>query len=301
MREERGVEGVISFLGWLVQGCIRLWLCVCGRTARKADAPWLDGPVGPNDRIGGELYDVVAARQGLDRDTSGEEVGLVPDWGALAGPTFDPSKLLPEVRDFYQRTSRYRLDAWSEAKFPSSIFLWILVKTVSRRMDQLNFPVSPLEVSRGMTSEIVPLREKGMGRIVYTGWFRTVAATGSVIYAGFYTSEKPPLHGSRCVKVIFPVPRGSATVLLRPEGDSDGSLRLISSGTGFGGPGFYRMLEIDSERWKVRYLKTLREYFHVYVDGEKVVRCDHTVTLLGLTVLKLHYKITPSLAPSAAA
>ena len=86
-------------------------------------------------------------------------------------------------------------------------------------------------------------------------------------------------------------PYGSATVFLRPEGQPDGSFKLISSGTRFGEPGFYRMVEAGAEHWRVRYLRTLREFFHVYVDRQGTLRTDHTVRFLGLTPLRLHYKL----------
>jgi hypothetical protein len=38
--------------------------------------------------------------------------------------------------------------------FAGKFVLWLLVEFISRRMDQLNFPVSALEVAKGMTSEI---------------------------------------------------------------------------------------------------------------------------------------------------
>jgi hypothetical protein len=89
------------------------------------------------------------------------------------------------------------------------------------------------------------------------------------------------------------VPLGSATVFLRPEAQPDGSFKLISGGSRFGEPGFYQMEEVGPDRWKVRYIRTLRENFHVYVDRERVLRTEHTVRFLGLTVLRLHYKIEP--------
>jgi hypothetical protein len=95
------------------------------------------------------------------------------------------------------------------------------------------------------------------------------------------------------VKVVFPVPRGNATVLLRPEYDSQGRFRLLSVGGGFGDAGFYRVLELDGDRLKVRYLKTLRERFAVYTDAEGVLRCDHDVHFLGITMLRLHYRMRP--------
>lgn len=88
---------------------------------------------------------------------------------------------------------------------------------------------------------------------------------------------QPPGSGSRCVKVVLPLPRGNATVILRPAFDREGRFRLVSWGKRFGDAGFYRVLDLDAERLKVRYLKTLRERFDVYSDEEGVLRCDHEV------------------------
>jgi hypothetical protein len=51
------------------------------------------------------------------------------------------------------------------------------------------------------------------------------------------------------------------------------------------------MVEVDPGHWKVRHIKTLREYFHVYVDREGTLRTEHTVRFLGFTVLRLLYKM----------
>jgi hypothetical protein len=167
-------------------------------------------------------------------------------------------------------------------------------------MDQLNFPVSSLELAGGMTSEILPMVGLGTGRRVYTGWLRRLAADGRVIYTGLYAVARPAAWPDPCVKVSFPLPRGSATVFLRPEAGPDGSLRLISAGARFGEPGFYRMVEAGAGHWKVRYLRTLRESFHVFVDGRGVLRTDHVVRFLGLTVLRLHYKLERACQPAEA-
>jgi hypothetical protein len=129
------------------------------------------------------------------------------------------------------------------------------------------------------------------GRRLYTGWLRRLSLSGVVIYTGLYSVERPTAFPDPCVKVSFPLPHGSATVFLRPESQSDGSFKLVSSGSGFGQPGFYRMVEAGPEHWKVRYIKTLREYFHVYVDRGGTLRTQHTVRFLGFTVLRLLYKM----------
>ncbi len=157
-------------------------------------------------------------------------------------------------------------------------------------MEQLNFPVSSLELAGGMSSEILPML-RADGQRVYTGWLRRFATTGQVLYTGLYAIQQPSHYANPCVKVSFPVPYGSSTVFLRPEAQPDGSLKLISSGTRFGEPGFYRMIALDATSWSVRYLRTLREIFHVYVDRQGTLRTDHTVHFLGLTPLRLHYKL----------
>jgi hypothetical protein len=286
--------------GTLGMGLIRLYLRLFGRTVRKADVPWLVGPIGPEGPIGDRPYHLVAEREGLTIDRGATDAGLVPDFAVLAGPTFDAAKTDPEVRRFYERTSSYELDVWSETRFPGRLFLWLIVATVSRYMNQLNFPVFGLETSRGMTSEVLPLRDAA-GRAVHTGWRRRLLGSGRTIYTGFYTTVQPPRHGSACVKVVFPVPRGNATVLLRPEHDEAGRFRLVSVGRGFGDAGFYRVLALDDERLKVRYLKTLHERFAVYTDEEGVLRCDHEVRFLGIPMLRLHYRMRAIVTPAAAA
>ncbi len=42
----------------------------------------------------------------------------------------------------------------------------------------------------------------------------------------------------------------------------------------------------------MRHVRSLRELFHVYVDAEGVLRTDHSVFFLGLTIIRLHYKMT---------
>jgi hypothetical protein len=277
-------------LGRIGMGFIRVYLRVFGRTVRKADVPWLVGPIGGGGEIGSGPYQQVADRDGLTIDANATDAGLLPELDVLSGPDFDPMKTDPAVRHFYEHTAAYDLDVWSETRFPGRLFLWLLVWTVSRSMNQLNFPVFGLETSRGMTSEVLPLRD-GSGRAVHTGWQRRLIGSGRIIYSGFYTTVRPPRAKSACVKVVFPVPRGNATVLLRPRYDAEGRFRLLSAGDGFGDAGFYRVLELDADRLKVRYLKTLRERFAVYTDAEGVLRCDHDVHFLGITMLRLHYRM----------
>src|SRR5206468_1614338 len=139
--------------------------------------------------------------------------------------------------------------------------------------------------------DILPMVD-ARGQPVSTGWLRRLVSGDRVIYTGLYSVERPPGYPDPCVKVSFPLPLGSSTVFLRPEALADGSFKLTSSGSQFGDPGFYRMVEVDADHWRVRYIRTLREYFHVYVDKQGALRTEHIVRFLGFTPLRLHYKMT---------
>jgi hypothetical protein len=182
------------------------------------------------------------------------------------------------------------MDVWSQTYFPSNIALYLLVKTISRQVEQLNFPLSPLDSALGMKSEIISLRRPD-GAVRYTGWFRTLGQDRLVLYTGFYMTERAPGAPGPCVKVVFPMPRGNATVVLRPELRPDGSFVLDSSGRRFGDSGFYRVRACSDDRLLVWHIKSLKEHFHVFVDEQGTLRCDHVVRFLGLPVLRLHYKI----------
>jgi hypothetical protein len=52
------------------------------------------------------------------------------------------------------------------------------------------------------------------------------------------------------------------------------------------------MIDGGPDHYIVRHVRSLRELFHVYVDAEGVLRTDHTVFFLGLSIIRLHYKMT---------
>lgn len=267
---------------------INVLLIVFGRTVRKSEVPWLAGPVG-GAHIGDRPYEEVAAREGLELVRRASAGGLLPDMSALDGPAFRADQLHAEVRAFYEETASYRMDVWSETFFPGNVGLWLLVTTISRKVDQLNFPLSALATAKGLDSEIVLLRERN-GNVRYAGWYRRLMDQGRTIYTGFYMTERVPGCSNPCVKVVFPMPRGNATVILQPSADANGNLHLRSNGRRFGDAGFYRLHERgdDLRVWRV---STLNEEFRVYVDDGGVLRCDHSIRFLGTRVLHLHYRI----------
>jgi hypothetical protein len=281
---------VYSALGLLLQVCIEWLVRLTGRRIRRSDAPWLICVLGRPGVIGTGVYQRIAEEEKLEISQP-PDAGLISSFEELRGPAFNPDQVDARIRHFYEHTAFFKREVWSEVYFAGKFVLWLLVEFISRRMDQLNFPISSLEVAKGMTSEIVQLREPGSGKLAYTGWLRRFRATGKVIYAGLYSETRMPGEVDPCVKVTFPC-YGSSSVYLRPCAYGDGSFGLVSTGAAFGRSGFYRIVESGAEHWRVRNFKTLHEIFHVYVDEEGVLRTDHEIAFVGLTILRLHYKMT---------
>jgi len=281
-----------SGFAFLLELFIEVMVRVTGRRMRRSDAPWLRCYLGKPGLIGTGVYQRIAQEEHLQLRNS-PHAGLIPDFGALRGPSFDPDAVHPRIRHFYEHAAEYQMEVWSEVYFVGRFFLWVLVEFLSRRMDQLNFPISSLEVAKGMASEVIQLIEPGSGKLLYTGWLRRLKSSGRVIYAGVYSTTQVPEEENPCVKVTFPC-RGSANVYLRPVAHADGSFGLDSSGSAFGRSGFYRIVESGPDHWRVRNFRSLHELFHVYVDEENILRTDHKISFVGLTILRLHYKMTRS-------
>jgi hypothetical protein len=285
-------NAVEKALGDVLEWGIQRWVAM-GRAVRIPEAPWLAGPVG-GERIGAGFYEEYARGAGLEVVTGDVDAGLLPDFGALAGGGFDPGSVRPEIRRFYERTARYGLDVWSEWRGPLRFLARTLIYLVSRSIQQLNLPTSPLATSAGMSSELILLVDPATGEAPYAGWLRRSAATNEVIYAGFYTTCELPDRPGRFVKVVFPLPGGSATVVLRPENRPDGSFALVSSGSKFGEAGYYRVHRTGEDTLRAKYVP-IKEDIHVFVDPAGVLRTNHAFAFGKVRFLTLHYKITPKM------
>jgi len=286
-REQVGV--IVSAVASVGAAFIYLLLRLFGKTVTEAEVPWLLGPTG-GEYIGDKPYEEWAKREGLTVERQAQTGGLIASFDSLSSASFDAARVDPRVRHFYEHTARYRMDVWAESSFPANIGLWLLVTTISRKVNQLNFPLRVLETAKGMTSEIVLLKDE-LGSVRYAGWYRRLVESKRVIYTGFYLVARTPGDETPAVKVVFPMPQGNATVILRPRLAPDGTFELSSDGAAFGDVGFYRVQRRADGRLRVWHVRSLKEHFRVYVDDAGTLRCDHGIRFLGLRVLHLHYRI----------
>lgn len=274
------------------------WVTATGRRFQPGEAAWLAGPFGECDVVGDAYVERFAADAGLTVERGADRAGLVDSADAFGLDPASRRRLRREVADFYERTADYRLDAWAEW---SPLFRpgGRLVRALySERMRQLDLPGRPLDVARGFDCDLIRLADPGSGATRCAVWYRRLRTTGQVVYSGVYSTCVLP-DGRTCVKVVFPLPRGNATVLLGVSVGDRGELDLVSAGEGFGDPGLYLLLRDGRGRHWARYVRSFRERITVYIDDDETLRADHRLTLWNRPVLHLHYRMTPPV-PSAA-
>lgn len=173
---------------------------------------------------------------------------------ALRGDSYVPWLTSPAARRFIRPSSRSmsvpRNTKWTagpSGQLSFSLSARLLAALFSRRLDQLNVPLTGLETHRGMESRVLVLRSpQGHEQVA---WVRQLLATRRTLYAGSYAVCTLPKSGTACIKVCFPLPNGRAIVIMRPEVHPDGSLSVISDGRAFGDPGFYFVVERDGAAW----------------------------------------------------
>jgi len=277
--------------GYLTDWFTQRWVQCTGRRIRVEELPWLEGPVAPTTGIGDDYFDRLAGAEGLRILRPEQTAGILPSFNTLHGPSFDPGKVNPEVVRFYEETSRYDLDVWTQWCGIFRPFGWLLAIIFSRRLQQLNLPLSGLDTSRGVTSEVLQFLEPDNAALRRTAWFRRLRSSGRVIYAGFYSACTLPGRDDPCVKVVFPLPNGNAVVILRTEVKPDGSFLITSAGQRFGDPGLYFTVHGGAGKVWARYVRSLRETIHVLPAENGFVRADHVLHYFGAVFLRLHYRM----------
>jgi hypothetical protein len=279
--------------GFAVDRATQAWVRVTGQRVEFDEYPWLRGPIGNPRVIADHWLDDEAARVDGQVEEGG---GLVSSMGVLRGVGFDPDFLAPPVVDFYERTTDWRMDVWSQWCPAAWPFGWLLSTVFARRLEQLSLPLRPLDVAQGVDSRVRSVVDaEGVQR--GAAWLRTLRSNGSTVYSGWYGTATLPENSRPSVSVAFPLPNGRVTVYLRPD-VRGGELRLTSPIGAFGGDGAYLILsDADGEAGWVRRVP-LAEQFRIYVDAEGVLRTDHALDLWNIPVIRLHYRLEPRQQPA---
>ncbi|RKT82365.1 hypothetical protein SAMN05421805_11667 [Saccharopolyspora antimicrobica] len=270
-------------MSWLDRGT-RVYWRFRGRSVDLAGSEqWLDAPMHDSSQVGEGWLPT-----GSD---SVDGVGLLADMAQLDGPTFRAADLRPEIRDFYECTSRWRMEVWTQWNAVFQPGGELVSRLFGRRVQQLALPTRPLDVARGMDSRVVPiLGSDGDQRAA--AWIRTLRSTGEYVYSGCYSTKLLPGTRNPSVHVAFPLESGNIQVFLEPVALPDGALELRSPAGAFGRNGAYAVVEDKGRTFAARI--PIHETFRVYVDDEGTLRTDHALRLWSARVVRLHYKLSPA-------
>jgi hypothetical protein len=230
----------------------------------------------------------LAERTGGTYTADARDVGIVASLDELAGPGFDPARVDPRVREFYEHTTRFALDIVPEWRLWVRPGYLLYRNLVARPLGQANVPMNQRETQRGVRSRIDTISSPRDGVVSVRGWIRSFADTDEPIYVGIYTTYRAGERGY--VSVGFPLPQASFTATLEPRAREDGGLTLTSRGTGEH-PGHY-LTYIDPDTRKLTALSVhgFAEQLDVYVTGGALV-AEHAFRVFGLPFLVLHYRM----------
>ncbi|WP_146088653.1 hypothetical protein [Neolewinella xylanilytica] len=233
----------------------------------------------------------LAKDEGLERVDSEPGAGLLESiqYPGLTEP--ERERINGEVANFYEHTTDYNFEVWSDWNPFFRPFAWLLNRIFSRCLQQLNLPLNPLDTAKGLRSRVIKLRDPVSRATRYPIWYRIIKGSGDVIYSGIYTACAHPRYGHPLLKVIFPLPKGSASVVMDRSVEADGSLLQRSDGRYFGENGFYFTLTDGQGKWWAKFLRAMHEWIRVYEDGEGALRADHHLRFFGFRLMELHYRL----------
>ncbi|MEP1305975.1 MAG: hypothetical protein ABJK11_16040 [Balneola sp.] len=274
-----------SIQDWITQQ----WVIVFGEKIDKANHKWLLGPFGGTSGIGQKFITQLAEKEHLVIDNQKMNKGLIESIDQLNLSINELNALSQDVIDFYQNTSNYdlRLKAkWNPLFKGFGILLGIIF---SKRIEQLNVPIQSVEDSSGLTSEIIQLLDSKTNEVKRTIWLRTFKSTGQIVYSGVYETCTLP-SGKTCIKAIFPLPNGNATVILNPEIGKNGDLILDSAGHEIGDSGFYFLLKDSKGQLWTKFIKSFKDKLVVRSVNNRIT-ATQTLTLWNLRVLKFEYEM----------
>lgn len=274
-----------NFQDWITQQ----WVIVSGKKINSTEYQWLLGPFGNTNGIGEKFINQLVKNEDLEICKSEHSKGLIKSIDQLNLSSTQLLKLSKNVIDFYENTSSYEFDLKTKWNPFFKIFGYLLKLLFSNRIEQLNIPLKDNKNAKEMNSNIVQLIDKKTKKPKRTIWLRTFKETDQVVYSGVYETCTIP-NGITCIKAIFPLPNGSATVILQPSVGNSGELILKSAGRKIGDSGFYFLLKDKSENLWTKYIKSFKDNLTVSFDDGKI-KTNQILTFYGLKVLNFEYEI----------
>lgn len=277
--------GMQKFQDWFTQQWVILW----GRKIKPEEYSWLLGPFGNLNGIGENFIYDLAEKENLLIERNNCSSGLLSSFQDLNLTSADLSKLSKNIINFYEHTANYNLEFNVRWNPFFKLFGNLLNRLFSARINQLNIPTENLNKSETLVSEIITLTSPKTGEVKYTVWLRKFAKTGKVIYSGIYGTCTIPT-GQTCIKAIFPLPKGNATIIMKPIIGKNNELILDSSGNNFGDAGFYFLLNDAKGNFWAQFRGSFTDKL-IVSDNQSHLLAEQVIKLWKIRVTTFNYKI----------
>jgi hypothetical protein len=270
---------------WLTQQWVIMW----GRKIDPTKFAWLMGPFGNLDIISEHFVTEFAEKENLVITRNSKLAGLIPSIEALNLTENELARLHIHIIDFYVNTARHDLQIFVKWNSFFRVFGIVINKLFSNRLRQLNIPTRNPQKFEAIESELISLAEPENNNVKYTFWIRSIRSTGQPIYSGVYGISTLP-SGKTCIKAVFPLPNGNATVLMTPSVGQNGELILEASGKKFGDAGFYFLLKDSRGEYWAQYIRSFRDRL-IVKSTEGSLSAEQVFTLWQKEVVRFSYKI----------
>jgi hypothetical protein len=270
-----GVLNAFIFAGWGILGWF-LTRPAARRTSRPLPFSRLRGR---GRTIGPDFFE----REKIVDPKRPVPTGLIDNLDQYRNAQFDPQRVHPAVRAFYERTQDFDLTVtahWS-AGFRNISRAY---RKISQAVGQMNLPSVETPSESGVHSRLFALSDSRDGRTNVRAWVRTYIDSGKAVYVAAYSSIRS--GDATFMNIAFPLPFGQLTSILRVETFRDDGLLLTSQSTQdfSGDEGVYLVSSLASLRLP------MNETIEVWPENN-VVRAEHRVWLLGYQILSLDYTI----------
>lgn len=210
--------------------------------------------------------------------------GQLDDLDDFAREGFDPARVDPRVRAFYERTAAHALRAEAVWHAPFGAPAALFRRAARGLLGQLELPLRD-EQGETVHTRLFALDDARDGRAGARGYVRAYGEgeAARANYVAAYAAQ--PGRGGTYLSCAFPLPFASLLGLLRFEqGARAGGLSLTSERRGD-----------DAGMFLVTPLGALRlpmwERIDVWADGDSL-RAEHRVRILGLRCVTLSYALT---------
>ncbi len=263
------------------------WIIIWGKEIDPIEESWLMGPFGEINGIGEKFINELAERESLHISRNCRSAGLLKSIHSLNLLEMELNKLSEKVIDFYENTSEYKLTFSVQWNPFFKVFGLIVNRLFSQRINQLNIPTKQIHKREVLTSEIIQLIDQQSQETKYTIWLRKIESSGLIIYSGVYETCVLP-DGVICIKAVFPLPKGNATVLLQPKIGENHELVLQSVGKKFGDPGFYFLLSDSKNKYWAQFHSSFTDELIVGEKNEKLY-ARQTLKLWSFRVATFEY------------